>query len=230
VKRLILFLILLYAIPVQAASWLDARDDYAVAARVKLGIATGSTAYLSDSTASLLFNEAATLILPINRGIKRITQIVTTTYQDTYTLDTTLIGIEAVRWTKRDSSKPLVYLPVSQWSQAHNETLDKKKTLNRPSFYDFTDSLIVLYPSPTHPTGDTIEIWGWHRLGKTDTDTLPTQIYERYRLAILYHMVWNFAKSRQDPRAAEFKEELQLALTGIGMKMVGEAVVPDTKK
>jgi len=67
-------------------------------------------------------------------------------------------------------------------------------------------------------------------LGNTDTDTLPTKIYERYRVAILYHMVWNFAKSRQDPRTQIFFDELQWALVNIGMKMIGEAVVPDVKK
>ena len=229
-KRLILLLVLLGTIPVQAASWLDARDDYAVAARVKLGIATGSTGYLSDSTASLLFNEAVTAILPVNRGIKRITKIVTSVYQDTYALDTTLIGIEGVRWTKRDSVKSLMYLPVSKWNQPHDETGGQTSTLNRPSFYDYTDSLLVVYPCPSYPGGDTLEVWGWHRLGNTDTDTLPTKIYERYRVAILYHMVWNFAKSRQDPRTQIFFDELQWALVNIGMKMIGEAVVPDVKK
>jgi hypothetical protein len=88
---------------------------------------------------------------------------------------------------------------------------------------------LVVYPVPSYPGGDTLEVWGWHRLGNTDTDTLPTKIYERYRVAILYHMVWNFAKSRQDPRTEIFYNELQWALANIGMKPIGEAVVTEKK-
>jgi hypothetical protein len=230
VRKLILFLILLCAIPVQAASYLDSRTDYYSALRTKFGVITSTSGYAGTTTCSLLFNEAVVAILPINQGIKRITKIVTSYKQDTYALDTTLIGIDYVRWTKADSVKSIEYLPASMWSrQAHKTTDGQDGYLKRPSFYDRTDSLIVLFPPPTNTTPDTIEIWGWHRHATADTDTLPTEIPERYRLSVLYHMCWNLAKARQDPRVALFSDELQWSLANIGLKMIGEAIVSDKK-
>jgi hypothetical protein len=197
---------------------------------MKLGVTTSSSGYLNDTTGALAYNEAVTAILPINQGVKRITKIVLTYQQDTYPLDTTLIGIIGVRWSKADSAKSLRYVPVNMWAeQEHNTTIGKSGLLKRPSFYDYTDSLLVVFPPPTLTTGDTLEVWGWHRLAHVDSNSVTTQIPEKYRVAVLYHMVWNIAKARQDPRLQLFKDELDWALANIGLKMIGGVVVSDKK-
>jgi len=206
--------ILLLPLVVCGNSYLDSRTDYYPAARVKLGLNVASSGGLDDTTASRLFNEAATLILPINRGIKRITEIVMTYQENTYGLDTTLVGIEAV-WT--DSAyrmKSLKHLPISLWNDMVHKTAAGTDNflLSRPSFYDYTDSQLIVGPVHTGNRYDTLKIMGWHRLADVDTMTTPTLVPEKYRHAILYHMVWNQARARQYPQA--FVESVFLELNG----------------
>ena len=217
-RWLLIFMVL--GITAQADSWLDSRTDYYVAARVKLGLDVAESGLLNDTTASFLFNEAATAILPIHRGVKRVTSFVTSYRESMYAFDSTLVGIQSIWWAKNDSIKPLAYLPLGSWDkQTHRTTFGKTGFEARPSYYDQTDSVVIIYPPPVRTTADTIKILGWHRLPDIDTTTAPTLIPERYRLAILYHMVWNQARARHDSRAPDFREELIFALSQIGLKL-----------
>lgn len=227
-KRLGVLLVLLLTSSALGNSYLDSRTDYYVAARLKLGLTTASSGSLTDTAASGFFSEAVTAILPLNRGVKRLTTFTTTYHEDTYELDSTLTGILAVRWTKNDSTKSLRYLPIELWGeQEHDKTTGKPKKLHRPSFYDFTDSLIILYPAPSKfGTADTIEIMGFHRVADIDTQSTPTVIPEHYRISILYHMVYNAALAGQDPRIQFFREQLVFQLQRIGLSLTpGGAVV-----
>ena len=233
-KRIVAIItVLLLAVPSFANSWLDTRDDYAVAARVKLGLASSSAA-LSDTTASLLFNEAATLILSAKKIVRRVTSITTSYHQYMYALDTTLTGIEAVWVDSAGIIKTFSYMPISSWGQQQHSQTDNtdNNTLSKPSFYDYTDSLLLIYPTPAKPNSlaDTLKVLGWHRIADIDTVATPTLIPEQYRIPILYHMVWNHAKSRGDPRTPEFKEELVWALSQVGLLLTpGGNVVEATK-
>ena len=231
-KHWLLFLLflMLLAPSVSAGSWLDTRTDYYTAARVKMGFKTTSTGALTDTAASLLWNEAVAMILPVNRGIKRLTTIVTSYRESTYALDSTLIDIEAVWFDSVGIIKPMKYLPVRFWrDQPHiNADGTPNPFLARPSFFDYTDSVLIIYPTPGQTTKDTMTVMGWHRLADVDTVTVSGVIPEMYRLAILYHMVWNHAKARGDNRVGAFKEELSLALNQIGLKLTrGGQVVAD---
>ena len=228
-RWLILFLLL--PMTISANSWLDARADFYVAARVKLGYATANSAPLTDTTGSLLFNEAVTLILPINKGVKRVTKIVTAYHQTAYGLDSTLVDIESVFLDSSGFVKPMKYIPIGNWADQEHRGTDggSSQNLTRTSYYDYTDSLIFIYPVPSQNRKDTLNIIGWHRIADVDIATVATQIPEMYRIAILYHMVWNHAKARYDKRTGVFKEELSLALGRVGLKLTpGGGVVKTT--
>lgn len=227
-KRLLVVL-LLFATSAFGNSYLDSRADYYVAARQKLGFPVASSGGLTDTLASAFFSEAVTAILPINKGIKRLTTFTMSSGEDTYAYDSTLIGILNVRWVKRDSSKVLHYMPMRLWGeQEHKSTIGQKRFLLRPSFYDYTDSLILLHPSPTKSGAfDTIEIMGFHRLPDADSDATPTEIQEKYRISILYHIVYNVAQSGQHPMTQLYREELNMQLKRIGLSLTpGGSVVP----
>lgn len=225
-----LLLFMLLASTTMADSWLDSRADYYIAARMKLGYTTASSGLLSDATGSLLFNEAATLILPINRGLKRLTTITTSYHENTYALDTTMVDIETVWIDSSGTVKVLKYLPIGLWGEQEHDDADDTRDfdLTRPSYYDYTDSVILVHPAPGQTRVDTLTVMGWHRLPDVETATVPTVIPEMYRLSILYHMVWNQAKARHDPRTEVFKNELVMALGQIGLKLTrGGQVVAD---
>ena len=233
-KRLTL-VILILGIPgvVSAGSWLDTRAKYYTAMRMKLGYVATASGLAPTAHCSLLWSEAASIILPINKGIKKLTEVVTSYRQATYTLDSTIIDIEAVFYDSSGMLKPLEYLPIKLWGKVpHLETGGTPNPeLARPSFYDYTDSVLLIYPTQTgHTWKDTLTIVAWHRLDGVDTVTVSRDIPEQYRAAILYHMVWNHAKARKDSRAEEFRAELALALSQIGLKLLAGGQVVEAGK
>lgn len=213
--------LVLLASPLMAESWLDERGDYYEHVRVKFGLVTASSGGLSDTVASRLFNEATTLVLAVNRAVKRLTTIPTSIYENTYELDSTLIDIETVWLDSAGVVKPMKFLPVKNWHDQFHGNTDgtPNPLLSRSSYYDYTDSLIFIFPTPSQTRIDTLNILGWHRLPDVDTVTAPTVIPEMYRLAIVYHMCWNQARARGDPREASFEREFSLALGQIRLKL-----------
>ena len=211
-KWLVIFLLL--ASSVSAGSFLDTRTNYYQQTRRKLGYEIGSTGLLSDTVAHCLLSEAVSAVLTPSKGLKRLTFITTTFEQNKYALDTTMIGIEDVWWQKNDSLKILKPIPISLWDTQEHKTTKGQKLgyLKRPSFYDRTDSLLVLFPIPTQPVGDTLWIKGWHRFGDIDTTTSLVIIPEQFRLPILYYLTWSAADARQDSRSVRFFELLKFWL------------------
>ena len=227
-KKLYLLLILLYALPVQGASFLNDRTAYYQQTRLKLGVTISSSRYLNDTTASRVLSEAVVAIYGTLGRPLRLDTIVTSYYRGVYAIDTALSGVEAVWIQKRDSTFLLTLKHPSTWGeQAHNTTLGQESpTLKRPSFYYYTDSLLLIYPVPAMGSGDTIILLGPRRQPDITSDTSITDIPEKYRLAILNYMVWTWAEARTDPRADRFLGALNLSLVPFGMKIDGGKVAP----
>lgn len=67
----------------------------------------------------------------------------------------------------------------------------------RPDYYDYTDSLLFLYPVPII-AGDTIRILAWTKVPAPSSDSLVSIPIE-YRDAVLKYATYMTAKSRQHP-------------------------------
>lgn len=196
-KRITIIVFLLLAHSAFASEWLSSFSQ--MRSLVRSALNTSGTTYVSDSTLNEFIREAIVTINPQLRGEREVKSFTTSHSQNTYALDTLTIDIISVEWSYNDTIKSLVYVPRSQWGeQTHKETKDKSGYEKRPSFYDFTDSLIFLYPTPTK-TGDTIKVLGVQRLTGMDTLTSLLAMPEAYRVAILKHVIWRLSSSKQHP-------------------------------
>jgi hypothetical protein len=233
-KRLLfLVLLVLCAGSLGATDFLSTQDEYQTQMRRKLGSDTGSTGYLTDDNANAFIREGMFQILPITGARKQITSHVTARSTYAYRLDTTLVDIVGAFLVYTEGHtvviKPLKYVPVSEWAeQEHRETGGKEsEALQRPSFYDFTDTLILICPTPFSKAGDTIHIMGWHKMDDIDTQTNFSAIPTKYRTAILNYATWAAAFARTYPRATTLFNVLGWSLSKIGMAITSEGqVVP----
>ena len=231
-KRIFVVALLSLVSPAMAADVLETWEDYSVAARRSLGYDTVSTGLLTDANARAFIRVAVVQIVPIAQSRKEITSVVTTYKNYTYALDTSLTEILSVWWSKNDTVKTLRFMPVSRWHlQEHKKTGGgNDPLLKRPSFYDFTDSLLLVYPAPSAVFGDTIRIMGTHRIRAVLTDSTLDEIPQIYRPAVLNYVTWSAANARQDHRSSSFFDLLGWSLAHLGRSIKpGGQVAPANK-
>jgi len=209
-----LLFILFVAVNVSAADFLDDFTGYGVKMRQSLGISGSATGMLDDTTANNFVREAIVTLSPLIKPRKATTTIITTYRQNAYSLDTLVSGIIAVEWSKNDSVKSLVYVPRNLWYEQYSKvTKDKKDPYQqRPSYYDFIDGTIYLYPVPSAVRGDTIKIMGWEKLPNfISADTLEI-IPLIYRVAILKYAVYLAARARSNPMTPMYLRDYEQAI------------------
>lgn len=236
-KRLLIALVLVLVLltsQVMAADVLETWSDYSIAARRKLGLDTVSTGYLTDANARAFIREAVVQIVPISGARKEITTIITGYKDYTYTLDSTLVEILAIWWSKNDSIKTLQPLPPSAWSSQPHKTTEGHKNsqpfLKRPSFYHRVDTLLLIFPPPAVVWGDTLRIEGIHRIKIVLTDSTLTEIPQQYRIPVLNYVTWCAAFARQDTRTGMLFQVLDWSLGKLGLSIIeGGQVVPSNK-
>lgn len=220
-KRLILIVAqLLCMAGVASAIDLDNLLDYRHQMRRNLGLDTASTNALSDTSANEFVREAVMTVIPSGRYLREEFKFVTSYRDLDYSLDTSLVAVEAVVWTKNDSLKALTYAPMSAWVGADITNLVGENGYNRrPSRYDYIEGTIYLNPTPV-VAGDTIRVVARTRVkniaGAVDMSSIPQQ----FRWPILKCATWLAANARQDPRSVIFYQEYQNSL--------GKADVPNT--
>lgn len=200
-KRWLLILLLLPISP--SAEILDSIDDYAVEMRMALGFKTASTNNLDDTTAHTFIRESFNKMTSMLRPIKRVETFTTSYRQNTYSLPDSVIGVISVYWRRGDSIKSLQYLPIDDWSRTIQEgTTGKQKGKDsRPTYYDYIDDKIFVYPAPTNWGGlvDTFRIVTWGRQVSLDTAKDLSQMPVQYRGAVLDYATMKAAVRRQHP-------------------------------
>lgn len=224
-----LILILLLASTVSGSTFLGTREDYYAQVRLKLGLTVAASGLLTDTAASAFLSEAIVQIVPGDGYIKKVTTISTLRGVIGYAFDTTLVSVQNVWWHKSDTVKYLIHVSGEfTEAQSHKSTIGTRDPLlRRPSYYQYTDDSLYLYPAPSL-TADNIYILGYHRIGDvTSTDTL-TAIPEQYRTPILNYMVWAVSQSRGLPEANSYFQVLQWSLAKIGMKVAEGGAVETT--
>ena len=214
-RLLIAAIVLVLCGSVLADDFLDSREDYRIQIRRKLGFTTSSSGAATDGNLDAFVSEGVAYTMPLIRSSKQEQTFVTSYETASYALDTTTIGVEAVWIKHRDTIKVLVPLPIAEWGEkTHEYTRGQKLSrLKRPSYYDWTDSLLYLFPVPTR--GDTVHVMGWHDLGDITTDTLLTSIPQQYRVVVLNYATWKCALANMDSRAPTFKALLDESVANL---------------
>jgi len=218
-KRLLLIILLLVVCSsVQAArGHLDSLRNYEVQVKIYLNVDTTNTTYITTGALDHLIREAIITNMVLMRGDKTTdASKVTTALQNTYALDSLMLGVSAVTWVKNDSVKSLLYVPREKWYEMeHKITVGQEDNYQRrPSYYDYDDDNVYLFPVP-HIAGDTIEIAGWQRIGTLDGATAFSAIQQKYRTVIARCAAWLVADSKQHPSAAAFKNRWMELLSAI---------------
>ena len=236
----ILFLLILLCSSVQSSDYLDSLRNMQVAIRSALHFDTLATGGLTDEETQRWIQEAVVTTMPLMRGIKGVDSFVTAGNQIAYSLDSTILGITSVRWSKNDTLKLLQYVPMEQWfevlkvvktSDEIGKTLGKLKPADkRPSFYDYIDNEIYLYPVPTFPTGDTIKIVSWKKMTNILSDSSFTTIPTEYRVVILKYALWRAASSLEVPLAQLYYQDYIKFVSDINTSLnrKGPPVAPTT--
>lgn len=231
-KRIVLIVstVVLFLSTAQSADLLDKYRDYRYAIKQALGIDTASTMY-ADTTLNQFIRLSQLHVSPLIRFRQKEFSVITTYKQNRYTLDTMITGIEVVEWKKIDSVKSLIYAPKNSWYQLPvKQSKDEPEAYaRRPSYYDYTDSLIFLYPVPIE-VGDTIRILAWVKLPNVASDSLALiAIPIEYRDAVLKYATYKTAQSRQHPLTeVVYKRDADEAI-GILTRVYGRQIAPTGK-
>ena len=207
---LILLVFSLFALPVASADVLEVFEQYRHGIKQSLGLDITSSA-IADTTLNEYVRRAVLQIIPLLKPRFIEDSIVTTANDNIYSLDTLTLGISSVQWRTKDSVKSLIYAPRAIWYQLSvnpNLASEENPYNKRPSYYDYADSLLFLYPIPTI-TSDTFWIMSWYKLpAAVSTDSL-FQIPIQYRPAVLRYATYLAGRSRQHPLTEIFYRDYQ---------------------
>lgn len=212
-KFLVLSLVLL-GVAALAADYMDSFSAYRSQIRRALGVDVTNTTYLSDSTANEFLREGVMTVTPQIGGDRSIdTTFRTAFWKSNYKLDTFTMGVRAVAISKNDTTKGLLYVPMSLWYQQEHKTTTGQQDnyLKRPSYWDYFDNTLWIYPPPTI-AGDTLRIFTWKKPRYISDTTNLTALHPMARLAVLKYAIWQAAQARQHPMAGAFKSEYDVAL------------------
>lgn len=197
-----------------------------VRSEVKNSLNITGTTYVTDSTLNGFIREGIVTVNPILRGVKATSAFVTSVRQNTYNLDSLTIGIMSVEWAKGDSVKTLTYMPRHLWYERLTKTVFQEiEYAARPSYYDYTDNQIFLYPTPII-SGDTIKVLGFKRITGIDTLTTLSAMPEAYRAAVYKYVLWRVAASKQHPMTQVYYGEYVAARDLIALAFRGVVNAP----
>lgn len=209
---IIVFLVALLGTQVHCADFCATFGNYDDQIKRKLGIDPADTTLLPDTVTHDRVREAVIALMPIMQGDK-ITDSITTSYkQSHYSLDSLMEGVNYVIWSKNDSVKSLLYLPQNLWYQKEPRTTVGKKGYDlRPSYYDYTDDQIFLYPTPSN-AGDTIKIYGYASVSDIAAKDSLHIIPQKYRPTVLLYSTFLCAEAIGSPLTNSLYTQFQQML------------------
>lgn len=234
-KRLLLIMAMLVLCgSVRAATvtgiYLDSLRNYRVQVLIYLNIDTTNTTYVTTGALDHLIREAIVTNMVLMRCDKTIDSTTVTKFrQNTYALDSLMLGVSSVEWSKNDSVKALMYVPRSHWYEMEDRsTVGQKNFAERPSYYDYDDDRVYLFPTPT-VVGDTIMITGWQGIGTIDTISAFSSIPQKYRAPIARCAAWLVVKAKQHPLTETYKKDYMelLATINAALNSRGQGGTPD---
>lgn len=191
---------------------LESLADYRFTIRQQLNIPLSDTNQLNDSTLNNLVRLSAVLMVPSIKGDVFETTFVTVRGVSRYRVDSLFIGVFHAEWNKGDSIKSFLYLPKQLWYEKEVTNLKAKQGYeSRPSYYDYVQDLIFLYPPPHH-YDDTIRVMGWKKVPPIATMNALTVIPVEYRPAVMSRALYMAARSIQSPLTNDLKDDFAFVL------------------
>jgi len=222
-----LLIIMLISATASGADVLETLSDYRFTIRQQLNLGTlpNDTNVIGDSVLNNIVRLSAVLIVPSIKGDVFETTFVTVRGVSRYRIDSLFVGLFHAEWAKNDSVKSFLYLPKQVWYEKDLMPLNTKTGYEaRPSYYDYVQDLVLLYPPP-HIYDDTIRVMGWKRMAPIASDTLMTAIPQQYRPAVLARALYVAARSIQSPLTNDLKDDFGFVLqeTKANLKIQGSA-------
>ena len=216
-RLLVLLIFLLFCTTIQGADVLEVFEQYRHGIKQSLGLDIASSA-IADTTLNEYVRRAVFQIIPLLQPRMIEDTIGPTTANDNvYSLDTLTIGISSVQWRTRDSIKSLIYAPREVWYQLNvdpNLANEENPYNKRPSYYDYADSQIFLYPIPTI-ANDTFYVMSWYKVQAIVALDSLIKIPVQYRVAILSYATYLAARSKTHPQTELFWKEYQETILNI---------------
>lgn len=214
-KKILVLLLVLIGGAASAADFLSTFSEYRSQIRIKLNVSINNTTYLSDSTIDQFVREGIVQIAPLLHGDRGVYAIPSGTQfrKDSYVLDTFVQGVQSVVISKNDTVKALLYVPKSRWYQMEHRSTSGQKDpyLKRPSYYDYYDNTLYLFPAPTL-TGDSIKVEVWRKIPNISTSPTLSNLHQSARLSVMKYAAWQAAQAKQHPLAPFLKAEYERSL------------------
>ena len=208
IKKLVI-IFFLFTVVSHSANYLDSFSSYRSQVKTALNVSTSDVTYLADTTLNQLIREGVNEIIPMVQAKKQTFSDTTLARKGAIALDSLAVGVRYVYWSKNDSVKTLLYVPKEQWYQLEVKILnvnDKENPYNnRPSYYDYDESYIYLYPVP-YITGDTIKYDAFSKIKNISAVTALSDIPVQYRNVILKYVIFKAAESKQHPLTQQFEK------------------------
>lgn len=216
-KKYLVILLLLTSTS-QSADILETFKNYRHNIRRCFDVDTSDVGFVSDSTLNEFIRISVITISPTIKATKKIFVDTTVFRRKTYSLDSTIVGIDNVFWEKGDSIKSLTYTPVDQWQAALGDLIkflaEGEELERRPFLYDYTDDELLLYPTPIIG-GDTIKIMAWRKIPSIAAVDSLAIIPQNYRSAILHYACYMVARAKQHSLKNDFKDDYREAMSFI---------------
>ena len=193
--------------------YLSGFDEIKQHVLMNMGWDISNSTLVGDSAFNMFIRMAVCEVSDYLRGDESSEIITSVADQNTYTLDSTIIGIWAVNMNWGDSTKALIHYPMDKWEElVSNKTLEGKSGYQaRPTYYDYDQDNIYLYPTPV-VNSDSIMVRHWKEVsGLGSLDSIPN-VDMIYRTTIVRHVVWNIALARTDDRTASYEKAYNDAL------------------
>lgn len=188
-----------------SADYADSFSEYRIQIKNNLNVKITNTTWISDSTLNDFIRASIIKVSPIVRSNKTQFKFTTRNLIGSYSLDTTVVGVIDVAWSSNNYLKVMMYAPKSIWYTFENKsTIDGKDVYaKRPSYYDYIDGTLFLYPVPT-TTGDTVVIDAYTKITSLSASDNLDDIPQVYRTAIVDYATYLAARSKQHPDRAMY--------------------------
>ena len=199
--------LILVATTGRAADYLDSLRTMRVAAKMNFGYDSTSNGPVANSVFDQFAKQGMMDVAMRVHAIKAVSLIRLKRDTCEYALDTLCLGVEAVEWYSKDSTRVLKFQPRAAWPNTDKViTQAENNWLRRPDVYDFTDDSLYVHQTPWI-NGDSLRVTFWKKPGGIVALSALTQMRAQYRHAVLAYVLWRVALSKADSRATIYGQD-----------------------
>ena len=196
-KKILFILLLLISGNVLSDDYANSFSEYRIQVKNAFGVRTDNSTWVSDTTMNDMIRQAVIAVGPIVRNKKETFSFLTVINQGAYDLDSTVLGLITVYYEKNDIIRTFSYAPKGHWREIFPKD-EKKDYILEPSYYDYIDDKLFLYPTPP-VNGDTIKYEAFTKVNSISALDSLSLIPQQYRTAVLDYVCYRVAVLRQHP-------------------------------